>query len=185
MQASSDPFDFPLSIVPKGMIYQWCAKTLFDEPHPSFTKMLEGGWSPVPAHRHRKVFASRIDADGNVAYGGQILMCRLKEASEEAHQLNEDAAYRAASAKSRLLKFDDIAFHLSANDMSAAAQGGMSCRQYALLRLKWMAEGLDPQARIRGRLDQDRDSVGALEFCRVRRPRHRWLTWLFNLISEE
>jgi len=182
-----DPFDFPQSIVPKGMAYQWCAKTVMGDPNPSFTKMLEGGWSPVPAHRHRSVFAKRVDGEGNVAFGGQVLMCRLEEASQEAQQLNEDKAFQNAAATGRLLKFGDVTFRLSENEMASAKDLGVSCQQYALRRMRRMADGLDQGTCIVGIVDHDYGPTGSLEFHHQARrlPRHRWLSWLFNLISKE
>lgn len=183
---SSDPFDFPPDIVPKGMVYQWCAKTVLNEPNPSFQRMLEGGWTPVPAHRHRATFITKVDADGNVAYGGQVLMCRLAEVSQEAHALNEDAAHRNAAANARLIRFADIPFRLSKSEMDGARVIGMSCRQYALYRLRAVADGLDDETVVVGYRGPDSYGIpGALCFTRRRKPRHRWLAWLFDLISTE
>ena len=182
---AADPFEFPLSIIPKGMVYQWCTRTVLGNPDPSFTAMVEGGWMPVPVHRHPKVFTRRVDIDGNVAVGGQVLMCRLEEVSQEAQAINEDAAYRNAGAAARLVKLGDIPFHLSSEDAASAHDLGISCQQYALRRMKRMADGFDRNTRIRGDIESPYGPTGFLEFCATRQSRYRWLCWLFNLISKE
>jgi hypothetical protein len=48
----SDPFDFPKSMVPVGMTYQWNAKKVLGEVQESYFRMLADGWVPVPAKWH-------------------------------------------------------------------------------------------------------------------------------------
>lgn len=186
-QESIDPFDFPASIIPPGMVYQWCTKELCGEPYPGFRKMLEAGWSPVPAHRHRHVFRNKVDENGDVAFGGQVLMSRMSEVSQEAQELSDDAAHRNAAVRSRLVNFENIVFRLSRDEMNEAATKGVSCRQYALQLLGRMQAGLDPDIIVQSDfVNRDYDSFPvALVFARRRVPRHRWLKWLFHMISKE
>lgn len=178
---TKDPFDVPSHIIPKGMTYQWVAKTIMGDPHPSYKAMIEAGWIAVPAHRHPTVFRS-FDEQGNVCVGGQILMGRMNEISNEALLIDQDKAHRNAGASARYVKYGDVPILLSKSEMNEAARLGVSCEQWALRRMKMIAEG-----RVRGiaLVADDIDVPQALRFVKVRHPRHRCLTWLFNLISTE
>jgi hypothetical protein len=180
----SDPFDFPLSIIPRGLSYQWCAKELMGEPHPQYKTMVDGGWLPVPAKRHPGVFR-KTDADGNVAFGGQVLMCRLIEVTHEAKERNDDKAHLQAHATARQVSVVvDLQIRLSRAEMDAAVASGISCHQYAVRRISRIEEGRDRGTVLRGPVDIHYPD-DYLEFSRERRPKHKWLRGLFNLISTE
>jgi hypothetical protein len=181
---SSDPFDFPLSIIPRGLSYQWCAKELMGEPHPSYKAMIDGGWLPVPAKRHPGVFR-KTDAEGNVAFGGQVLMCRLTELTNEAKEQNDDRAYLQAGDQTRTVSVViDLQIRLTREDMDAARLRGISCHQYAVRRIKAIEEGRERRNVLRNDCDAMGPLVG-LRFGYERRAKHKWLRWLFNLISTE
>lgn len=80
----TDPYDFPKSMVPLGLTYQWQAKTVCGEPSDQYESMLKAGWMPVPAQWHRPHFDC---ADGPVEIGGQVLLCHHKAKDEEAERI--------------------------------------------------------------------------------------------------
>ena len=176
-----DPFEVPPSIIPAGMVYQWCSRMVMGEPDPRYLDMLEGGWLPVPKERHPAVFPN---CDGDVEVGGQVLMSRLVEVSQEAQQINEDKAYRNARAASRIVHFGDINIRASAHDLEQAAALGISAQQIALRRLKDMADGRMPGMMLVGDMVR-RNQLVFRNIVRPRRPRHPALRWLFNFISTE
>lgn len=177
---ASDPFDFPPNIIPRGMSYQWCAKTLFGKPHAQFKSMIDGGWTPVPGVRHPGVFQT-FDDEGNVFVGGQVLMCRSTEQTKEAQEKNHDDAYLLVGSGRSIDVVLDLHISLSNRQVSAAKACGLSSHQYAIRLVSGMADGMDENLCLGG--------VGggahALEFKMRRRPRHRWLQRLFYWISTE
>lgn len=180
---SSDPFDFPLSIIPRGLSYQWCAKKVMGDPHPQYKAMVEGGWLPVPAARHPGVFR-KTDEDGNVAFGGQVLMCRLTEMTHEARERTDDKAHMQAGNARTVDIVADLHVLLSHSEMGTAAALGISCHQYAVRRITAIAEGRDNGV-LRNIASEFGSADGRLAFGRERQPKRKWLRWLFNLISTE
>lgn len=184
---TKDPFDVPSHIIPKGMTYQWVAKTIMGEPHPSYKSMIEAGWIAVPAHRHPTEFRS-FDEQGNVCIGGQVLMGRMNEVSNEALLIDQDKAHRNAGASARLVKYGDVPITLNAHEMAEATRIGVSCEQWALRRMKMIAEGRERDMALV--CDWPIDDIAmpqALRFEKIktRQPKHSCLRWLFNLISTE
>lgn len=138
---------------------------------------------PVPKERHPFVFRS-FDAGGNVCVGGQVLMGRLREFTEDAHAINHDKAYRNAQATHRIVTHPIGEFILSKAEMQDATTAGISCAEYARRRANAIAEGRDPDAVIVGDLDPEYGPSGKFKFARKRQPR-RFAAWLFDLISKE
>lgn len=181
-----DPFDFPPNIIPRNMTYQWCATTLFGEKHPQFDTLVQAGWTPVPGKRHPGVFQT-FDSEGNVFVGGQLLMCRATEVTKEAKEKNDDAAYFMAGNGRTVDVVLDLNIHFTKGQMEVARATGLSCHEYAIRRIKLMTEGLDNNSMLRS-FGVDEDGIGGgtgLRFATPRRPRHRWLSKLFYLISTE
>lgn len=179
VRRSSDPFDFPPSIVPPGMTYQWCAKTIMGEPNESYAKFIAAGWMPVPICRHPSVF-SGADEKGNVVVGGCALLWRPIEQSEEARNIEMDKAHTNAVATFRIVSHPISEFVLDASDMQMAQMLGISCAELARRRANAIAEGRDKRSMIVGD-----GASGRFKFARQPRPRHQWLRWLFDLISTE
>lgn len=181
-----DPFYIPPSIIPKGMVYQWCAKYVFGESNPQYRTMLEAGWTPVPIKRHPGVLFSSNDGDGNIYYGGQMLMCRRIEFTQEAHDLNADTAYRNAGTRQRIVTHPIGYIGLDTVQMGAARIAGISCAEYVRRRVNAIAEGRDLETVIAGDIDRDYPGINPrLIFKTIPRPRHPWVRWLFNLVSTQ
>lgn len=70
--------EFPEHIVPRGMAYQWNAKSVFGDKTIVSIGETPQGWSPVPASRHPGMFAP-YGYEGNIETGGLILCERPKE----------------------------------------------------------------------------------------------------------
>jgi len=89
-----DPFDVPLSFIPRGWSYQWNAissygnKEIFQAQNIEF---YQNGWRPVPASRHDGFFMPRGET-GPVVVRGQMLMERPQELTDEARA---EAEHRA------------------------------------------------------------------------------------------
>ncbi len=83
-----DPFDVPLSFIPRGWEYQWNAissygnKEIFQAVN---NEMLQNGWRPVPAPRHDGHYMPR-GHQGEIVVRGQMLMERPKSLSDEARE---------------------------------------------------------------------------------------------------
>ena len=165
----SDPYDFPKSMVPMGLTYQWCAKTVMGEPQVQFQKLKEDGWIEVPAIWHRGQF----DSTGPVIeLGGQVLMAHPHPRDEEAERIAgaqknvDDWIAKTGGAFSGGIRawvgdinapppdFRQVGKHKMANIVLAAAQHQIVQQPPAIPLL-------------------------------TRVPRHRALRWLFNLISVE
>jgi len=92
----SDPFHIPQGLIPTGWTYQWCTDTVIgskDLTADDTLKMYENGWRPVPADRHEGRFMP-VGHKGNIIRGGQILMERPKELTDEATAENLAKAYQ-------------------------------------------------------------------------------------------
>ena len=81
----SDPFDFPKSSVPMGLTYQWNAKTVLGEVQDSYSKMLAGGWMPVPAKWHPEWYKDGGDV---IKVRGQVLMCHARARDAQADSIS-------------------------------------------------------------------------------------------------
>lgn len=179
-----DPFDFPLSIIPRGMTYQWVGKTLMGEPHPDYKKMLDGGWIPVPGRRHPGIFKT-INEEGFIEVGGQILMGRTTEATRQSLDKSHDLAFRNAGSGRTVLVTIDIPVHLSQRELELAISMNLSSNMYVINRLRMMEEGRDINCYLCVDVDRDYGSTGSFRFGHARRPRKQWLRKLFDLISTE
>jgi hypothetical protein len=87
-QRSSDPFDIPAEIVPKGWEYQWVTVTVVgngDIVRHQNLEFYDNGWRPVPASRHDGRFMAAGEK-GAVIYGGQCLMERPVTLCNEARE---------------------------------------------------------------------------------------------------
>lgn len=175
---ASDPFEFPPSIIPRGMSYQWCAKTLFGRQHEQFKTMVDAGWTPVPKQRHPGVFQT-FDEDGNVFVGGQVLMCRSSEQTKDSHEKNHDAAFLQADSGRTIDVVLDLHIALSNRQVHAAKACGLSSHQYATRLIRGMSDGADQTICLMAR----GGGAAGLEFRPQHRPRHRWLRRLFHWIS--
>ncbi len=83
---SSDPFDIPPGIIPKGWEYQWVTVTVVgnsDIVRHTNLEFYDNGWRPVPADRHDGIFMATGEK-GSIVYGGQMLMERPAMLCEEA-----------------------------------------------------------------------------------------------------
>lgn len=179
-----DPYDFPVNIIPRGLSYQWVARTVMGDPNPQYRQMLDGGWTPVPRVRHPETFR-HANKEGEVEFGGQILMCRVNEKTKEALELNADRAHANARATARRVALVlDLAIELYAPEIDSAAAQNVSCYEFARRRVMKIAEGREPNVGLFG-LDDTEGPSNALRFRSERVPRHRALRWLFNLISRE
>jgi hypothetical protein len=107
---SHDPFDIPITSVPKGMSYQWCAKTICGDPNPQWQRMVDAGWWPVPGKRHPGM---KVNADGDVEIGGQMLMWRME---------HETAAARGREFDAVIKQMDDWAARAGAAGLSGGVR---------------------------------------------------------------
>lgn len=73
-----DPFDFPKSMAPLGLTYQWSAPTICGQPSPQHQKLLEAGWVAVPAQWH---------APYPVEVQNNVLLCHARAKDEEAGRI--------------------------------------------------------------------------------------------------
>lgn len=98
---SSDPFDIPPGIIPKGWEYQWVTVTVVgngDIVRHTNLEFYDNGWRPVPASRHDGMFMATGEK-GAVTYGGQMLMERPATLCQEAR--DEDYAKAVQQIRDR------------------------------------------------------------------------------------
>jgi hypothetical protein len=77
---------------PPGWTYEWKTHTVFNKQFPHYmTALLRGGWSPVPAHRHRELLYPEY-ADESIILDGLMLMERPKELTDRRRMRDERKA---------------------------------------------------------------------------------------------
>ena len=167
----SDPFDFPKSMVPLGLTYQWNAKTVLGDAQDSYTKMIADGWMPVPAKWHPEWYKGSSEA---VEVGGQVLMCH-------AHARDAQADAIAASQK----QLDDWAKKYGDAGISGGVRvwtGDPEASPHRFTRIgdEKTAQKIIEQSPVVPTVER----VVAIRLLE-RVPRKPWLKWLFNLISKE
>ena len=166
-----DPFDVPKEVIPNGMAYEWANKSDLD-------RRLTEGWAAVPAERHDGLFAP-VGSKGDIEVSGTVLVER-------------DAAAVVALHDERVRKA-----HQNVEDWKQK-YGGFS----GGVRV-WTGDSDEPpawqpvgdQALARKITESPRAAEPIpepipepiIEPPKVPQlvPRHRWLSWLFNLISKE
>lgn len=108
MRVSDDLFWYDQSRQPEGMDYQWNLDTIMGMPDPKnqMGAMMRNGWTPVPAERHPEI-AAHLKPGEAIRIGGQILMERAAEMTEEAKQEDRDRAYKQVTDNFHRLQLDD------------------------------------------------------------------------------
>jgi hypothetical protein len=67
---------------PPGWSYEWKTHSVFNKEYPQYhSSLLRGGWTPVPAARHRNLTYAGY-SDENIIIEGMILMERPKELTD-------------------------------------------------------------------------------------------------------
>lgn len=79
----TDPFDFPKSMIPLGMTYQWQSKTVVGEPDRQYNQMIADGWVPVQKQWHPLYYKG----EGPVIVKGNVLLCHAAAKDEEAERI--------------------------------------------------------------------------------------------------
>jgi len=97
-------YDIDTSRIPPGMHYEWKRKTFMgSEDIEHLVNLDANGWTPVPAERHPELSGTRLQAGAEIVRGGQMLMERPKEITDEARELDGFAAkHQVASQMQRL-----------------------------------------------------------------------------------
>lgn len=107
-----DRFHVPQDIFPEGMSLQWVTDTVYGQAQPQLRADFERkGWTPV----HQEDFEGRFDGmfmtrgqEGEINNGGQVLMARPKEITDEAHRRESRKAKEQISIKEAALRGGDI-----------------------------------------------------------------------------
>lgn len=174
----TDQFEFPKSIVPIGLTYQWCARTFMGDVHPQFQKLRDDGWMPVPLAWHREWFDC---AGPEIEIGGQMLLCHAHPKDEEAERI----AGAQRNVQNWTQKYGG--FSGGVRVVSQTPQGiprrQMRLGDYTLSQQ--MLPEVPPKPELgAGATPQ---SMALPKSCFLSHRRSRWpiLTWLFDLISVE
>jgi hypothetical protein len=103
MMSHDDQFWLPVDEIPDDLTYEWKRLSNVGEENPFYiAQMLDQGWEPVPSSRHPNWVPPGYDKP-HIIKGGQILMDRPKELTEEARREERDAAKRQVrDAEARL-----------------------------------------------------------------------------------
>lgn len=176
-----DPYEIPAHLIPPGIMYQWVAKKSAGRIDPQYQAMVEAGWGEVPYKRLEGHYRGRYRSEGTeILIGGQVLMERAKEMSVVARDKEIDKAFlNAETGRDAPINLVQRV-KLSARELEAAVAARLSTPEYAAAKIRLIACQQDDSL-IRG-------WGGSLMFIRPptkRVPKHRWLNWLFNLISKE
>lgn len=87
-----DEFYIPIEEIPEGLTYEWKRWSVHGQEDPYYiAQMREQGWEPVPPSRHPNWLPPGYNAS-TIIKGGQILMDRPRELSEEAREEDRQAA---------------------------------------------------------------------------------------------
>lgn len=87
-----DEFYIPLEEIPDGLTYEWKRFSVNGQEDPFYiARMREQGWEPVKPELHPNWLPPGYNAD-HIIKGGQILMERPKELTEEARQEDREKA---------------------------------------------------------------------------------------------
>jgi hypothetical protein len=93
LRTGSNRFELELSNKPEGMDYGWKRFSLHgQEDTENMINCEMNEWVPVPAERHPELSGRRAVAGTEIRRGGQILMERPAEITEEARDLDTFAA---------------------------------------------------------------------------------------------
>lgn len=105
---SNDIFWYDQAKQPREMDYQWIRETIVGKPDEKneMGRMMMNGWTPVPADRHPERGIG-FKAGEQIRAGGQILMERPREMTEEAQQEDYDRAVRQVTDNFHRLQLDD------------------------------------------------------------------------------
>lgn len=104
--SAGNRFDVDMGKIPPGMTYEWKAQTVMGFELTEQQIMQEAnGWVPVPPERHPELTGSRMAKDTKaIKRGGQILMERPKEITEESRNMDTFAARYAVASQLQKLK---------------------------------------------------------------------------------
>src|ERR1700677_1725100 len=166
-----DPYDFPKSIVPAGLAYQWCAKTVLSEPQTTFNELCADGWVPVPLAWHRDLF----DCLGpEIEIGGQVLLCRTAQYVQKQKEKERQKIDTLIDGWSKQAGIDGLSggVYVWTGDAKPPEFRSIGDPHTAKIILDKTKEMAQPQREIKTKFLS-------------REPRHRLLRWLFNLISVE
>lgn len=92
-------YDIPPGSIPHGMSYQWNNYTVLGAEDVHYNNsMAAQGWRPVPASRHPELVPEGVTS-GHIVIGGQILVERPQELTNEARRYELDKARNEVAAK--------------------------------------------------------------------------------------
>lgn len=102
-EAVGGEFDIPVHEIPEGLTYEWKRYTNAGQEDPFYlARMREQGWEPVPPKRHPNWLPPGYNQP-HIIKGGQILMDRPKELTEDARrEARQLARQQVREAEQRL-----------------------------------------------------------------------------------
>jgi len=163
------------------MSYEWRAKSVMGEPTQcAIEGMTKDGWRFVPASRHDGLFIP-VGYNGVIDVGGQVLMERPKSYTDAA---NVD---RVAKAHKQV---DDWAKKYGGLGISGGVRvwTGDENAPPPFKQVGELAAASNVISNMPQRLGAPTTaaaSPAAAPCVPVRKPRHRYLRWIFDLISTE
>lgn len=96
-------YDVPLEAIPPGMSYQWNNHTVLGATDTHYDNIMAAqGWRPVPASRHPDLVPAGVTS-GHIVVGGQILVERPMQYTEEAKRFERQKARDEVLAKEEQL----------------------------------------------------------------------------------
>jgi hypothetical protein len=104
-QVFQDEFAIPIEEIPSHLTYEWKKFSVYGQEDPFYlARMREQGFEPVPPSRHPTWLPPGYNAP-HIIKGGQILMDRPKELTEEAiRERNTAARQQIVEAEQKLGK---------------------------------------------------------------------------------
>ena len=111
VQISDDVFWFDETKKPEGVAYQWNVVSVLGNEEISrrgLSSFMRNGWTPVPASRHPELGSyGKAGPDDHIIVGGQMLMERPIEMTEEAETEDYDKAIGQVTNQYKRLELDD------------------------------------------------------------------------------
>ena len=108
IRRASNRFDVDPRRIPPGMSYEWKTVTVMGQEDTESMITAEANyWVPVPAERHPEVMgAERSRAGGSIIRGGQMLMERPLEITEQSRTWEKIQAGEQYAGQLKKLKLD-------------------------------------------------------------------------------
>lgn len=93
VRTGENRFTHDVTLQPPNITYEWKRVSIWNRPDEEHQiNMRNNGWTPVPANRHPELSGMTANRDGVIVRGGQMLMERAKELTDQSRLADKNRA---------------------------------------------------------------------------------------------